>query len=105
MRINSSPAFPAALRRILQFLTASGYPVEVLDAADEGKRQALIERLGVSPDELPLMLCPDGTVLKSPTVTEAAACLGITPELDSTRLYDVAIVGAGPAGLAAVLSH
>ena len=55
------------------------------------------------PSELPLMLCPNGTVLRRPTDVEAGACLGITPELDPELVYDVAIVGAGPAGLAAAV--
>ena len=42
----------------------------------------MVERLGVQPDELPLMVCPNGTVLKRPTDAEAGMCLGITPELD-----------------------
>jgi thioredoxin reductase (NADPH) len=93
----------AALRRIEQFLTRSGYPVQVLDAAGDGEGHALVERLGVLPAELPLMLCPNGTVLKDPTEVEVAACLGITPEIDPDRLYDAAVVGAGPAGLAAAV--
>jgi thioredoxin reductase (NADPH) len=63
----------------------------------------VVERFGLQPDELPLMLCPNGTVLKRPTDAEAAACLGITPELDPESVYDVAVVGAGPAGLAAAV--
>lgn len=63
----------AALRRIEQFLTRSGYPVQVLDAAGEGEGHALVERLGVLPTELPLMLCPNGTVLKDPTEVEVPA--------------------------------
>ena len=87
------------LVRLQGFLTRNSYPVTVLDAAaDEGRE--LVERFGVRPDELPLMLCPNGTVLKRPTDAEAAACLGITPDLDPDRIYDVAVVGAGPAGLA-----
>ena len=92
-----------ALRRIEQFLTRSGYPVQVLDAAGDGEGHALVERLGVLPDELPLMLCPNGTVLKCPGEEEVAACLGITPEIDPERVYDTAIIGAGPAGLAAAV--
>ncbi len=46
------------------------------------------------------MICPNGTLLKRPTDAEAGLCLGITPELDPEKLYDVAVVGAGPAGLA-----
>src|SRR6185436_8596884 len=63
----------------------------------------VVERSGVLPEELPLMVCPNGTILKRPTDAEAGAILGITPELDPEKVYDVAIVGAGPAGLAAAV--
>ena len=49
------------------------------------------------------MLCPNGTVPRRPTEVEVAACLGITPVIDLDKLYDVAIVGAGPAGLSAAV--
>jgi thioredoxin reductase (NADPH) len=87
------------LTRLQAFLTRNGYPNTVLNAAD-AEGAALVERLGIQPNELPLMVCPNGTVLKRPTEVEAAVCLGITPELDPDKTYDVAIVGAGPAGLA-----
>ena len=89
-----------ALVRLQGFLTRNSYPVTVLDAAVEGEGRVLAERLGLQPDELPVMLCPNGTVLKRPTDAEASACLGITPILDPAKLYDVTVVGAGPAGLA-----
>jgi thioredoxin reductase (NADPH) len=82
------------------FLARNGYPHTVLDACDDGPGHAIVERLGVLPDELPLMVCPNGAVLKRPTVAQAGLCLGITPELDPAKIYDVAVVGAGPAGLA-----
>ena len=88
------------LTRLQAFLTRNGYPNTVLDADGDAEGQALVERLGILPEELPLMVCPNGTVLKRPTEVEAAVCLGITPELDPKKTYDVAIVGAGPAGLA-----
>jgi thioredoxin reductase (NADPH) len=89
--------------RLEGFLRRNGYPVNVLDPSKDAEARAAVEQFGVLPDELPLMLCPNGTVLKRPTNAEAAACLGITPELDPDRVYDVAIVGAGPAGLAAAV--
>jgi thioredoxin reductase (NADPH) len=88
------------LVRLEGFLTRNGYPVTVLDATADGEGRDLVERLGVRNDELPLMLCPNGTVLRRPAEIQAAACLGITPELDPEKIYDVAVVGAGPAGLA-----
>ena len=88
------------LVRLQGFLARNGYPCAVLDASAEGEGRALVERLGVQPEELPLMICPNGSVLKRPTEVEAGVCLGITPDLDPATLYDVAVVGAGPAGLA-----
>ncbi len=90
----------AALSRLQGFLARSAFPYIVLDATAEGEGRALIERLGILASELPLMVCPNGAVLKSPTDAEAAACLGMTPHLTPGKLYDLAVVGAGPAGLA-----
>ncbi|UVO50203.1 FAD-dependent oxidoreductase [Sphingomonas sp. SUN019] len=91
------------LTRIQGFLSRSGYPFLVLDAASNEEGRALVERLGVAPDDLPLMVCPNGTILKRPSDVEVAACLGMTADLDPDKRYDVAIVGAGPAGLAAAV--
>ena len=88
------------LVRLQGFLARNGYPYTVLDASSDEGGRAVVERFGVQPDELPLMVCPNGTVLKRPTDAEAGVCLGITPDLDARAVYDVAVVGAGPAGLA-----
>ena len=88
------------LVRLQDFLTRNGYPHTVLNADDPADGRDLVGRLGVQPDELPVMVCPNGTILKCPTEAEAGLCLGITPELDPEKVYDVAVVGAGPAGLA-----
>ncbi|WP_327058896.1 FAD-dependent oxidoreductase [Luteimonas fraxinea] len=92
----------AHLTALQSFLTRNGYPNTLMDAdSDEGRE--IVERLGIQPGDLPLMICPNGTVLKRPGNAEAATCLGMTPELDPDALHDVAIVGAGPAGLAAAV--
>jgi len=88
------------LVRLQGFLTRNGHPYSLLDVADGGDGQALVERFGVHDDELPIVLCPNGSLLKHPTNVDLAACLGMTPELDPDRIFDVAVVGAGPAGLA-----
>ena len=88
------------LIRLQGFLARNSYPYTVLDADSDNDARALVERLGIGDDELPLMVCPDGSVLKRPSDAEAGVCLGLTPELDPKLVYDVAVVGAGPAGLA-----
>jgi thioredoxin reductase (NADPH) len=88
------------ISRLEVFLRRNGYPYTVLDAENDADGRAMVERFGVRPEDLPLMLCPNGSLLKHPTDAEAGVCLGITPELDPNVVYDVAVVGAGPAGLA-----
>ncbi|WDJ71677.1 FAD-dependent oxidoreductase [Xanthomonas campestris pv. campestris] len=87
------------LTRLQGFLTRNGYPNTVMDVSDEDGR-ALVERLGIQEQDLPVMVCPSGRVLRQPSDAEAAHCLGMTPDIDPDHRYDVAIVGAGPAGLA-----
>jgi thioredoxin reductase (NADPH) len=89
--------------RLQGFLTRSGWPNLVLDAESDAEGRALVERIGVAPSELPLVVCPDGSVLRAPSDAAIAACLGMTPEIDPGAIYDVAVVGAGPAGLAAAV--
>jgi|SRR5579862_9053403 len=88
------------LLRLEGFLRRNSYPYTVLDAADTAEGRAVLERFGVQAQELPLMICPNGAMLKRPSDAEAGVCLGITPELEADKLYDVVVVGAGPAGLA-----
>ena len=91
------------LVRLQGFLGRNGYPHAVLDASNDPDGRAVVERFAVLANELPLMVCPNGTVLRRPTDAEAALCLGMTPELNPDTVYDVAVVGAGPAGLAAAV--
>ena len=89
----------AEILRLQAFLTRNAYPHLVLDCGSERGRQ-LIDDLALPPDDLPLLVCPCGRVLNRPSNEEAGAWLGITSTIGTDRLYDVAIIGAGPAGLA-----
>jgi thioredoxin reductase (NADPH) len=86
--------------RLLGLLTRNGYPHAMLDPTKDEEARALVTRFGVPDSDLPLLLCPSGTMLRRPTDAEAGICLGLTPVLDPDKLYDVTVVGAGPAGLA-----
>src|SRR6185437_9576049 len=97
-----SPGTPE-LVRLQGFLGRNGYPYTVLDSSTDTEARALLERSATLPEDLPVLVCPSGSLLKRPTDAEAGACLGITPELDPKKIYDVAVVGAGPAGLAAAV--
>lgn len=93
----------AEVVRLQEFLRRSGYPSLVLDVSQDEEGRAMVERLGVEPAQYPLVVCPSGPILRRPREEELAACLGITSHIDPDMLHDVAIVGAGPAGLAAAV--
>jgi thioredoxin reductase (NADPH) len=89
--------------RLAGFLARNGHPHLTLDPDTDGCAKTLLDRFHVTPAELPIVLCGDGTLLRNPTEVELARCLGLVRAIDATRVYDVAIVGAGPAGLAAAV--
>src|SRR5947209_12303337 len=89
--------------RLEGFLARNGQPHRVLDANSDPCAGTLIERFHLDPHHLPIVLCPNGKVLRNPTETELARCIGLVRPIDATKTYDVAIVGAGPAGLAAAV--
>ena len=86
--------------RLEGFLRRNGHPHHRLDPERDPAARALIERFQVDPGQLPIVLCPNGTLLRNPGEVELARCLGLVRAIDPDRIYDVAIVGAGPAGLA-----
>ncbi|HEX3953114.1 MAG TPA: FAD-dependent oxidoreductase [Stellaceae bacterium] len=98
--IVGSPDNPDVLR-LAGFLSRNGHPHQQLDPETDLCAQALVERFHVSQRELPIVLCPTGDMLRNPSEVELARCIGLVASLDPERVYDVAIVGAGPAGLAA----
>jgi len=89
----------AEILRLQAFLSRNAYPHLVIDCASERGRQ-MIRDLDLPPADLPLLVCPCGRVLKRPSNEEAGAWLGITPKLRDDALYDIAVIGSGPAGLA-----
>ncbi|CAN7292539.1 FAD-dependent oxidoreductase [Phenylobacterium sp. LjRoot219] len=91
------------LRRLEGFLRRNGHPLHRLDVAVDPEAQALVARFELAESELPIVLCPNGSLLRNPTEGDLARCLGLVSPLDPDRLYDLAVIGAGPAGLAAAV--
>jgi thioredoxin reductase (NADPH) len=89
--------------RLEGFLRRNGHPRQTLDPDTDAEAKALIERFHIDPGQLPIVLCPDGQLLRNPGERELARCIGLVRPIDPTRIYDVAIIGAGPAGLAAAV--
>jgi thioredoxin reductase (NADPH) len=88
------------VQRLQNFLGRNGVPHRVLDPEAEHDADALLACVKPERKDLPLVLCPDGTVLRNPDEHTLADRVGLLPKLDPDRRYDVAVVGAGPAGLA-----
>jgi thioredoxin reductase (NADPH) len=86
--------------RLEGFLSRNGHPHQRLDPATDNDAKALVERFHIDTELLPIVLCPGGQLLHNPTEDELARCIGLVGALDPDRTYDVAIIGAGPAGLA-----
>jgi thioredoxin reductase (NADPH) len=97
-----SPSSPDVVR-LRGFLSRNGYPHQFFDPVSDQDARVFIDRYAPSPDDLPLVACPDGTVLRNPTETELAKCIGMLDSAATDEVSDVAIVGAGPAGLAAAV--
>lgn len=91
------PPQSAAVMRLENFLGRNGYPYHVVDATQDSDAAALLEQYGES--EL-LVVCPDGSVMPNPTEHALARCLGMVDSIEHEELFDVLVVGAGPAGLA-----
>jgi thioredoxin reductase (NADPH) len=88
------------MARLRSFLTRNGIPHLVFDPASDPDAHGFIERYAPRPEDLPLVACPDGSVLRNPAENELARCIGMLDAADADRVHDVAVVGAGPAGLA-----
>jgi thioredoxin reductase (NADPH) len=89
--------------QIDRFLTRNGYPHRMLDIdADKDSANAM-EGFSIERSDLPVVILPDGRLLKAPSDKELADALGLTEELHPDHLYDLAVIGAGPSGLAAAV--
>ncbi|WP_322046390.1 FAD-dependent oxidoreductase [Paraburkholderia sp. J67] len=93
----------ARLVRLQGFLRRNAYPAAVIDARNDSDAVRFLAGLTSTPEDFPLVFCPDGTVLRAPDEVELATRLGLVPTFCASQCYDMAIVGAGPAGLAAAV--
>src|SRR5438094_7303915 len=89
----------ADVLRLQNFLRRNGQPHHVVDASVDVDAAALMEEYGAAVGEA-LVVCPDGSVLLNPSADTLARCIGMVDTDPRHELFDVAVVGAGPAGLA-----
>ena len=94
------PANSSGVVRLQGFLTRNGMPHHLLDPERDHDAAELIARYSPSATDWPLVVIADGTVLRNPGESELARALGMIGGPAGNKIYDAAIVGCGPAGLA-----
>ena len=93
----------AGTLRIKEFLSRNGHPYTYVDLDQDSGVQELLDHFNVSDTDIPVTICRGEFVLRNPTNEQIADCLGFNDAIDQSRIRDVIIVGAGPAGLAAAV--
>jgi thioredoxin reductase (NADPH) len=93
----------AGTLRVKEFLTRNNHPYLFVDLDSDADVQDLLDRFQVSIGEVPVLVCRGTTVLRNPTNAAIAECLGLNESIDSAKIRDLVVVGAGPAGLAAAV--
>jgi len=89
--------------QIREFLTRNGHPFRFVDLDTDNDSQAMLDQFQVKAGDIPVVICRGTIVLRNPTIQQVADCLGLNPTIDRTAIYDLVIVGAGPAGLGAAV--
>jgi thioredoxin reductase (NADPH) len=89
--------------RVREFLTRNGHPFHFLDLDRDRDAQEMLDRFQVGVADIPVVICRGHEVLRNPTHAQLADCLGFNEQIDPSRVSDLVIVGAGPAGLAAAV--
>ena len=94
------PANSAGVVRLRSFLSRNSYPHHLLCPHVDADAAEVIARYSPLPTDLPLVVTPDGRVLRNPGESELARAIGMVRAIPKDKVYDVIVVGSGPAGLA-----
>ena len=89
--------------RLREFLGRNGHPYTYVDLDTDKTSQELLDRFSVKLEEIPVIICHSGRVLRNPSTQQLADCLGLNVSIDNSHIRDLVIVGAGPSGLAAAV--
>ena len=89
--------------RIERFLSRNGYPHRTVDSDLDPDAASFLEGWGVSADDLPVVVLGGGQVLNNPPTPALADALGLLEAVDTDHVFDLIVVGAGPAGLASAV--
>jgi thioredoxin reductase (NADPH) len=97
------PSHSGDTLRIQRFLSRNGYPHRMLDTDADSDAEGLLACPQLVGAALPIVLMPGHAFLSNPPTPTLADALGLTESFDAARVYDLVVVGAGPAGLAAAV--
>lgn len=89
--------------RLRAFLTRNEHPHTYVDVEREADIQSVLDHFGIAVSDIPVLICRGSLVLRNPSNAEAAACFGLNAGIDEGIVYDLVVIGAGPAGLAAAV--
>jgi thioredoxin reductase (NADPH) len=101
MVIGSTSSAPTL--RLRHFLSRNGQPSAYFDIVEHAETQALLARFDATEADIPIVVTFQGTVLKRPTNRAVADAIGLSPDRLNGERFDLVVVGAGPAGLAAAV--
>src|SRR4029078_8239190 len=93
----------AGTTRIREFLSRNGQPFTYQAVEADPGVQVVLDRFHVGVNEVPVVLCQGGHVLKNPSIESLSSALGLSAAIDPQWLGDVVIIGAGRPGLAAAV--
>jgi len=97
------PAHTADTLRLVQFLSRNAYPHRLVDTEHDAGGDGFLDCFSLSAADLPVVIAPGHRVLRKPSLAQLADDLGLTETFDHATVFDLAVVGAGPAGLAAAV--
>jgi len=98
-------SFSPRTLEVREFLRRNAHPFTYLDLDRDTLSQEILDRLHFSVDDIPLVICRREIVLRDPTNSDIAECLGFNEgvDVDESHIRDLVIIGAGPAGLGAAV--
>ena len=93
--------FSQDAHRLRDFASRNGVPARWIDLDSDEQADALLRQFNIPADKTPIVLGSDGEWVSNPTIADFARCMGLEATLEADHVYDLVVVGAGPAGLAA----
>jgi thioredoxin reductase (NADPH) len=93
--------FSPAAHQLRDFAARNLVPFRWIDLESDAEADELLRKFNISPADTPVVISRTGKFRKNPSIAEFASCAGLTTTMEEGHVYDLVVVGAGPAGLAA----